>query len=152
MSNEPTDINPYAPPSVTEGLTVVPLTFEQALERVQRPARMLVYVSLLNLFANSLMLLLMPWTPSDPSLSAPPPLWARALITTVATGLPLLAFIAALRVRPPRPIVWSWIAIITSLIPIGTGCWFLQLALGLWLLHLLVKPEIRAALKHPRKE
>ena len=41
------------------------------------------------------------------------------------------------------------IATVAGLIPFGTGCALLEMIFAFWLLHLLLKPQIRAALAPP---
>lgn len=149
-------VNPYAPPSAPEGLTLSAVTPQDALDRVQRPARLLAYASAVNVIANGIMLpFLLPGAlrPPAPSELNQPPAWVILIVVPlVAIGLPLAALIAAHRVRQPRPLCWAWTATVLALLPLGSGCWFLQLPFAFWLLHLLVKPEIRAALNKPPEE
>lgn len=147
MSRENNSVNPYAPPAEPGRLPAEPITFEEALRRIQRPARVLVYTSAVNIVANFTILpMLFFYDSINTSAAEAPPLVVAILVACAAIGLPLVALVGALRVGRKRPVLWSWIATVAALIPLGTGCWFLQLPFAFWLLRLLVKPEIRAAL------
>jgi hypothetical protein len=141
------DVNPYAPSSTPDPIAAVPISFEDALQRIRRPARFLVYMSAVNLVLNTVIqsVVLVQSSRIPPETSPPPPLVVIVFLISVSIVSPLLSAIAAACVGRTRhrPLLWARVATVTGLIPVGT---LAQLPVALWLLHLLLKPEIRAAL------
>jgi hypothetical protein len=72
--------------------------------------------------------------------------WRLVVITFILGILPIVIIVAAICVTRGRVKGWPWIAICTGLIPLGTGCVLLNLIFAFWLLHLMLRKDIRAAL------
>lgn len=67
-------------------------------------------------------------------------------ILTVLVLLPLVVITSAVNVARGRVRMWLWVAIVTGLIPLGTGCVCLNLVFAFWLLHLRLPKTIAIGL------
>ncbi|HEX5102709.1 MAG TPA: hypothetical protein VFV87_02800, partial [Pirellulaceae bacterium] len=63
--------------------------------------------------------------------------------------LPIIVIGSAALVAQGNVRMWPWIAIASGLIPLGTGCVCGNLVFAFWLLHLMLRKDIRAALASP---
>lgn len=137
--------NPYAPPANADAVSGAPLTREQALRQLRTPATGLAVSSFVSLLWGVGSLLAGIFG-DNTFLDSPLRL---SLIAIILVVLPIVIIVAAFFVIRGRVQWWSWVAIITGLIPLGTGCVCLNLIFAFWLLHLMLRKDIRAALQTP---
>jgi hypothetical protein len=149
--DDPFKFNPYAPPTMPAVVEPAPLSRDEALRRIQKAAWPLAIVALISVIVNLAVCgyFLLVRTP-DPS-----PLFdvlQIAVTLGLLVGLPAVIAAAASCVIQGKVFPWCWIATVTSLIPLGSGMWCFEMFAGFWLLHVLLKPEIRAALRSKAAE
>jgi len=134
--------NPYASPSALDD-GVVSLTREEAIARLRTPAICLAVSAVGSLLWGA-----------GAILTGRGPLRAVDLqsglmlpaILTVLVLLPLVVITSAVNVARGRVRMWLWVAIVTGLIPLGTGCVCLNLVFAFWLLHLRLRKTIAIGL------
>jgi hypothetical protein len=133
-------LNPYASPADASPALQIPLTRAEALQRVRAPTIGLMCTSTLSVA----------WAATTWITGTGPPkptgMLESAAIAGVLFVLPAVLFLAAAQVLRGRVNGWSAIAIVLGLVPLGMGCVCAGIPFALWLLHVALQKEVRAAL------
>lgn len=142
-------VNPYAAPQEVAESVERALSRDDAIQKLARPARFQFWISALSvpigIIQIAYMLSSLPMRPSGPIEGG---LFA-VLVLALFVVKPAASLLATSKVLKGQISPWAWIATIAGLIPFGTGCALIEMIFAFWLLHLLLKPEIRAALAVP---
>jgi hypothetical protein len=138
--------NPYAAPAEATPVNRS-LSRDEALARLRTPARWLVWMGVASVLYNLCPIVVMivngePPGPPDQISPAMFVIWGT-LFATLVLFQPLLVLIAGWKVAGGNIPGWVRVAIVAGLIPFAV-C--LQTPFAFWLLHLMLRKDIRAAL------
>jgi len=139
--------NPYAVPVASSSPADHPLARDKALARLRTPARWLVWMGIASILYNLVpiaMLIINGQPQNSPDEMSWPVfvIWATSFSIIVLLQ-PLVVLVAGSKVAAGNYRGWIWVAIVGGLIPFAV-C--LQIPFAFWLLHLMLRKDIRAAL------
>jgi hypothetical protein len=137
MNADQEGLNPYQSPQAADSIEPRPISRAEAEAKLRVPAIGLAATSVgCFIWGVGTMFII-------DKVTAPQLVFIAAMLLV----LPVVVFVSAVQVARGRTAVWSWIAIVSGLIPVGTGCVCLSLPMAFWLLHLMMQRPIREALR-----
>ena len=149
MHDEPSNpVNPYEAPREGSPPAEAPLSREDALHALRRPAQLLFWTSVASIPVGMTMIGFMIMTGNRAML--PEGLIEMVLLAVLLFTLfvvkPACIIYSTRRFLQGTVFPWVWIAIGIGLVPFGSYCAMLELVFAFWLMHLMLKPRIKAVL------
>lgn len=139
--------NPYASPREAATHVERVMTREEALLQLRKPAIGLLVFAIGSMLCGIGTAAVAVVEGLPPEANTPEGfVFMEAMMLLVFVLLPAAILIGALHVARGKPAGWVWLAIAAGLIPIGSPCACLGVPFAFWLLHLMLRKDIRAAL------
>lgn len=148
MPSDPDPQNPYASPAVPDAVEQPPMSRQEAVRRLRWPAIGIIVFTIFNLTSLRNMLPAIQVIATSDSMTPDERLQVTVLFATVTISivLALVALVSSIQILRGRTRGWAWAAAVCGLVPCISLWGWVSLGFAIWLLLLLCRRAIRAAL------